>query len=365
MSNVTPLHQSGFKRKQLEITEAMLEQISFVADADVSETDIVVFEATVASTRPITKPGSVFDGARISRSTLQAMADAVKSKEQSVPLHTMHRQGDELPIGRVFTAALEDTPNGETELKAQFYLSKSEVDLIEKVNLGILDETSVGMTSVKMTCSKCGWDYRGEDANFMHFLEQTCENGHTIGESGTHIIMQGLDRWMELSLVSRGASSKAKIHGRAQRLMPQEQQDRIAASGNVPEAVTLFASPTIEKETTMAGTPEADDATNEAAPAEFDAKAAFEGLEAKFDTLIETLTPAEDDADEAEPSAELTEIKDALTGLTEAVTELKGKSKASDLAADLPAGGKAEDAASGSTNEEKASFSFDGFTTRK
>lgn len=370
MSNVTQLSQPSFKRKQLEVTAEMLEQISFVADADVSETDIVVFEATAASTRPITKPGSVFHEAQISRATLQAMAEAVNTKGQSVPLHTLHLQGNELPVGRVFAGRLEDTATGQTDLKAQFYLAKSEVDMIEKINLGILDEVSVGMTSEKMSCSKCGWDYRGEDATFMHFLDQTCENGHTIGESGTHVIMQGLDRWMELSLVSRGASRGAKIHGRAKSLMPKEQQDRIAASGNVPEAVALFATPTTEKETTMATKPEVTPTPTPAAPAEFDAKAAFEGLDAKLSQLIETLTPADDSVPTpapvaAETTAEFTELKDAVTALTASVTELATKKAASNLASDLPTGGLAAAADTGSGKEAALGQNFSGFTTRK
>lgn len=347
MSNVAYLPT----RKQLDVTDAMLEQIQFVADTDVKADDIVVFEATVLSTLPLTKPGSLFDGGRHTNSTLLEMAEAVNTKGQSVPLHTMHNQSFELPVGRVFHANVEDRPDGQSELRARFFLAKSESRMIEKINLGILDETSVGVTHKALLCSKCGFDYRGEEATFDNLWDRTCNNGHTLGEDGTHLVLQGMDRWMELSLVSRGAAEKAKIHGRARSLMPKEQQDRLAASGVSPEAITLFTSvqTTKGKEPSMTKKPDTPATPVEpAVPAvaeEFDAKAAHEELMA---TLAELL-PAKDDTPVEDP--QITELKasiEALTAKVEALTEVPAD-PAAELKAGLKAGGTAEDAAAGST----------------
>lgn len=354
MSNVVPLPEFQSSRKQLDVSDELLAQAQYVADTDLKADDIVVFEATVMSTMPITKPGSLFHGAKASRSLFSAMAESVNTKAQSVPLHTLHQQSFELPIGRVFHANVEDRADGQSELRARFYLAKSEAQMIEKINLGILDETSVGVTSEQMLCSKCGFDYRGEDAGFENFFDQTCNNGHTIGEDGTHLVLQGLDRWMELSLVSRGASHKAKIHGRARSLMPKEQQDRLAASGENPEAVTLFTSATATpgKETPMStkpdDTPPANPNEPAAKPAEFDAKAAHDELKTSIDALVTKLS--EEPAAPAEPAVtpdpEIETLKASVEALT---TKIEDLTKSADLRAGLPAGGVATDSAAGST----------------
>lgn len=371
MSEVAQLSEYRLKRKQLEVTAEMLEQIQYVADTDLSADDVVVFEATAINTLPLNKRGSIFENARTTRSTLTEMAAKLNEKENSVPLHTLHMQGIEIPLGRVFYGYVQDMPDGNAELRAQFYLPKSENEMIEKINLGIVDEVSVGLLSKQMLCSKCGWDYRGDDANFLHILDQTCENGHTIGEDGAHVVLQGCENWMETSLVSRGAASNAKIHGRAKELMPKEQQDRIAASGSSPEAVTLFASPTEpkpkEKETTMANEPKAGKNGNGTpAEAEFDAKAAHEELTGKFDTLvgkidefIEAQAPAKEEEEESE-AVELNlaedenfkELKASVDSISAAIEKIAGV-KPADLAKDVPAGGVAASADSGTQTPSK------------
>lgn len=367
MSNVTPFAQLQPRRKQLDVTDAMLQQIQSISDVDISADDIVIFEAAAFNTAPLNKRGSIFDQARASRMTLEEMAAAVNSGEESVPLHTLHMQGYELPIGKVFQAYLYDTPQGETELRAQFYIPKSERSLIEKLNLGVLDEVSVGMKSKQLLCSKCGFDYFGEDSDFMYILEQTCENGHTIGLDGTHAKLVGMDKWMELSLVSRGAAEKPKILSRAKSLLPQGMQDRIAASGLLPEATVLFASPSkMKEEAPMAD--EKDKAVEAAIPASVD----LSPLEAKLDSLIELLTPKQEetpapvveaDAEEDEEDSELLALKAEVDGLKAQVAELS-RPKAEDLAPDLPVGGVAASAIIDAvTKVEKPSVGA--FKTRK
>src|SRR5680860_1334153 len=157
MSDVAQLSDYRQQRKQLDVTDEMLEQIRFVADSDVTADDIVVFEATAVNTLPLNKTGSIFENARITRATLTHMAESVNSKNESVPLHTLHLQGDELPVGKVFHAYVQDLADGQAELRAHFYLARSESKLIEKMNLGILDEVSIGLKSKELLCSKCGW----------------------------------------------------------------------------------------------------------------------------------------------------------------------------------------------------------------
>tara|TARA_R110002072_G_scaffold23791_4_gene81594 strand:+ start:2252 stop:3376 length:1125 start_codon:yes stop_codon:yes gene_type:complete len=374
MSDVTQLSDYRPQRKQLDVTDAMLEQIQFVADSAVTADDVVVFEATALNTLPLNKAGSIFEDARVTRATLTQMAEGVNSKEHSVPLHTLHLQGEELPVGRVFHAYVQDLPNGQSELRAQFYLSRSESELIEKMNLGILDEVSVGVKSKQLLCSKCGWDYFGEDANFLHLWDRTCANDHTITVDGTHAVLSGLDSWMELSVVSRGAASKAKIHGRAKKVMPQEQQDKVAASGYEPDVVTLFASPTLSTSKQKEEEPMTDKTEAPKAPAaseaEFDAQAAFTELSANIAALTEALTAQADETDAANAAAEEAETVEDLKAQVE---ELKGqvaelskpKADPKDLVADdTPAGGAAASAVNDATKQLKAS-NFGAFKLRK
>ena len=307
------------KQKQIEVTEDMLAQIERVTGTSVSADDIVVYEAVVASTRPISKLGSFYDKSVMSLSLLQDMADAVNTGRENVPLHTLHMQGSELPIGRVFQARVDGD-----SLTAHFYIPRSERDIIEKINLAVLDEVSVGMKSNQALCSKCGFDYFGENAGFEYLWMQTCDQGHTIGVDGAHIkLTGGLDSWMELSLVSRGAADKPKILSRAKDFAI----DRIAADGIPVQALVLYTATAMET-VEMADEQPAGEIQEEAqTPAEtkaeptFDVAKAFDELK---DLIREVVTPAPVEAAE-EPDPALLEAQAQIEALTAQVEELKTK----------------------------------------
>jgi hypothetical protein len=355
MSNVTPF-STAQRRKQVPVTDAILEQIKKVADAEFSAEDIVVYEAVVFNTMPLNKRGSIFEGARATRSLLVEMVEALNSGAESVPLHTLHRQGSEIPVGKVFQATVHDTQMGEAEIHALFYLPRSSADLVEKIDLGILDEVSVGLKSKHLFCSECGFDYFGEEADFFHLWDRTCENGHTVGVDGVHTRLVGMDKWMELSLVSRGAAEKPKILSRAKSLLPKETQERLAASGFVPEATVLFASPTKLKEEA----PMADEDKKALTAADLD------HITSKLDQLVELLTPKEEEEITAEVEAEESELdalKAQITELQSKVEELS-RPKAEDLTPDLPAGGVSASAIT-DAGTEKHDLRAGAFKTRK
>jgi hypothetical protein len=237
-------------QKHVDITEQLLAQIQKLAGADVSAADIVVFEATAAGTRPIKQLGSMYDGAVITRATLEEMAAKLNSGEESVPLHTMHNARQELPVGRVFQGQVIATPDGEYELRVYFYLPKTEAQLIENINLGVLDEVSVGFLSRSAMCSSCGHDYFSPEADLMDLFTRTCPNGHVLGVDGVHLNLAGVDTWSETSLVPRGASSRAKIHGQARQTSTNF--ERLAASGVSAQAIFLSATPQHSEEPPVA-----------------------------------------------------------------------------------------------------------------
>ncbi|WKV22010.1 hypothetical protein Phage2-1_00009 [Achromobacter phage 2-1] len=226
---------------------------------DVDLTKVVVFETVAASTRPISKRGSIFDKGVISASTLIEMANYLNTQKGFVPLHTLHPMGDELPLGRFFYAEVLPSPTGDgsMDLVTQFYISATEEDKIAKMEQGIIDEVSVTLRTKTILCSECGWDYLGKDASIMNLLDQTCGNDHTVGHNGVHVNLNGMEAWTETSLVSKGASSNAKIAGRAKQRLSSEHYEKLAASGINPDATFLTAtikdhprsSDTMDKET--------------------------------------------------------------------------------------------------------------------
>lgn len=313
--------------KAIEATQEMLAQIERVTGTAVAATDIVIFEAAAMNTRPLTKMGSIFHNARASEETLNEMANALNSGSESVPLHTLHAQGYELPIGKVFQGEVIRLPDGEAELRAMFYLPRSEAQMIEKINLGIIDEVSVGVKSKALLCSKCGFDYFESEAGYEHLLSQTCANGHTVGVDGTHVKLSGLDKWMELSLVSRGAASKPKILGRTKQVMAKETYDRIAADGLPPEAVVLFT---------------ASDESNKEVPMDPELKAALEALTSGLADVKAALTPTTPPETNPEPNAELEALRVELAAANARIAEFEAAEAAE---AEAAAAAEAEAAA--------------------
>lgn len=354
------------RKKQIEITEEMLAQINKIAGADVDVDQIVVFEAAAASTREISKMGSMYHGARMSRSLLVEMADGLNSGTESVPLHTLHMQGSEIPKGRVFQGSVVDEVDGSSTLRTLFYLPLAEKELIEKINLAILDEVSVGVKSKQALCSTCGFDYFGPEGDFENYYGNVCNNGHVIGENGTHLKLVGMEKWMELSLVSRGASDNAKILGRVKRLVSQADQDRMAADGQPIEAVTLFTSMSLEN-LDMPKAKTAEEIAAEAAAAalaleegndapEFDIAKGFETLGAQLSSLVTLLTPEVADenptvesltAELATSAARVAELEAEAAAAAELAATEAEEAEVARLAAlaaeeiDTPAGGAA------------------------
>lgn len=235
--------------KKLDPTPKMLEALAKSTSGAVKAADVSIYETIALNTLPISQNG-LFQGATVTESTLHAMAEYVNAGE-NVPLHTMHDQTSNLPVGKTFMAGVFKDANGMAELRAQFYLPNTETELISKLETDTIGEVSVGLQPLHMNCSECGWDYRGPDATWMNLYEKTCANDHTLGENGVHLILNGLERFRELSLVSLGAANRARIQARTKALMGQEDYSKLAASGTPPELITLFANYPLKKENEM------------------------------------------------------------------------------------------------------------------
>lgn len=229
--------------KSIAITPKVIERLKANLGGETPDlNDLVVFEAMVLSSRPLSQRGSLFNKATNSRSTLVEMAE-ILNKGGHVPLHTLHKSGSELPIGRFFHAGVSDMADGHTELSAMFYINKKDhPELVSSIESGVIEAVSVGLVHRSLLCSECGWDYKGEDASFFNFWDQTCANDHVIGENGVHLNCVGAENWFETSLVSRGADKTASIVNRAKARLSEEERGRLAASGVPFEAFALVAT---------------------------------------------------------------------------------------------------------------------------
>lgn len=326
--------------KSLDITPQIESRIKAVAGEDVDVSNLAVFEAVLCNTAPLHKQGSLFHEGRISYSMLHAMAESVVPSG-GVPLQTVHDM-NQLPVGKIFHAEVRSREDGEAELRGQFFVPRSETDLLTKLNTGVVDEVSIGAVAQHIQCSVCDWDFRGDDASLFNFFEQVCGNDHQIGKDGAHVRLVGLDRWLETSLVPRGAAQNAKIASRAKARLSTDDLERIAATGTHPEAVILVAS-TKEGPTKMdldALFARLDERANETAQT----KVELETAQARIAELEASLTALTEERDglkallDGDTSVEEAEAKVAqLTEELEAVkTFLKDEAKKALVAAGTP-----------------------------
>ena len=234
--------------KRIEVTAAIKEAIIASVGSEIDFENIAVFETVAVTSRPINKPGSIFHDAVIPRATLEQAA-AQLNTGTFVPLHTLHMQGYELPVGRLFKGTVGTSQDGFDELHALFYVDPTEKELASKIENGTIEEVSVGLRPEKLICSGCDFDY-GLQSSEENLWTRTCDNGHVLGMGGYHLKLEGVKKFMETSLVSKGASDGAKILNQRKRLLASQFAD-LAASCNNPEHTTLFASPTLGEEIDM------------------------------------------------------------------------------------------------------------------
>lgn len=235
--------------KQLPMTPELSAMIKKAVGDDVETDDLAVFETIALNTVPLPgKSGTIFENAVVEPITLMQMVDHVNAGNH-LPLISDHDLSG-APHGRFFHAGLDWNDNSGMEMRALFYLDSTEKELITKLNSGSLDEVSVSFLSSAFECSECGWDYFqfGSDLNIN---SRTCQNGHTIGQNGTHARMIGLNQFVELSLVGRGAANNPKIVGKSAAKLAPETTYRLAAHGFTPTALVLQASIGTKEEINM------------------------------------------------------------------------------------------------------------------
>ncbi len=235
--------------KRLDITPKIKAALLKATDGAVDGTTVAVFETISLNTKPLSKKG-LFDKGVVTETTLKQMVDAVNSGA-AVPLHVMHDQAGNLPVGKTFLGEMFSDQNGLPELRSLFYVPLDKPSIVSDLENDVINEVSVGLGTKHINCSECGWDFLSEESTFYNLYNGMCKNEHEVGVDGVHVILNGLDRWYEQSLVSIGAANGAKIQSRTKALMGQDTYDKLAASGHPPELTTLFANSSLKKATTM------------------------------------------------------------------------------------------------------------------
>jgi hypothetical protein len=236
--------------KQLPMTPLLSDLIHKAVGPDVETGKLAVFEAIALNNKPLPgKNGTIFEKAVVEPLTLAQMVDHINSGK-TLPLIADHELFG-APMGRVFHAGLDTGEDGEVEMRVLFYLDESETNLIVKLNAGTLDEVSVSFLSSAFLCSECGWDYFSFGTS-ENLGTRTCANGHTIGTDGVHAQMVGLNQFIELSVVARGAADNPKIIGKSASKLAPETTYRLAAKGFEPNALVVRASMQTKEENNMA-----------------------------------------------------------------------------------------------------------------
>lgn len=226
--------------KQLPMTPELEALIKGAVGADVETANLSVFETIALNTKPLPgKRGTFFENATVMPITLAQMVDDINGGNH-LPLMVDHSLSGS-PKGRFFHAGLHYDEKDGLQMRALFYLDPTEETMIAKLNAGVLDEVSVQFLSTQFNCSDCGWDYFEFGSN-KNLDTKTCANGHTIGKNGVHGEMVGLNQFIELSVVARGAADNPKIVGKSEAKLAPESTYRLAARGFEPDALVLTAS---------------------------------------------------------------------------------------------------------------------------
>lgn len=313
--------------KDIILSPELIEKFHQKFGADVDYNNFYIIKVRAISTEPVHQ-NTIFDGAVLSGPSIHEMKDLINYTDENIGVLTMH-DSSELNVGRVFYAEVADE-GGPTALYAYLAILKTDdtKDLIAKIDNNVLDEVSVSFTPKHAVCSKCDFDYMGEEADIMNWLTQTCPEGHTIGVDGCHLNLSGIEHFSEISIVNRGAATHAKIlQEKSTPHYSEEELQELAASANVAELYVATFTNKLEKKMTVEKTNEIllDEkiAELQAENAELkksldlaekvkDLEGKLEASYAKVAELTETLAKAEEEKEAAvaEKSAEIETLKD-------------------------------------------------------
>jgi hypothetical protein len=277
--------------KRVTLSASLLAKLQSAAGADVDVSQFPVYEAIALNTQAVRKEHPLYKGGRHTTNYLQQMAQAVNA--ESLPLQLMHDDA-QLPAGRIFYGEVV----GSNELRVLFWVDPQQTALIDSLDNGTIDQVSVSTLAETAACSACGWNFLGSESSLDNIWSGTCANGHVVGDGGTHVVMNNLGTWFEMSLVGRGGATGARIVSPSSSKLTTDY--RLAASGKAVPWVTLSLSNT-ELEPKM----------------DPELKALLESLQ----TSLAALKPTAEEPSVADLLAQLNALKSELADLKKPPTE--------------------------------------------
>lgn len=318
--------------KRIAITDDIKAKVIANMGSEPTWDQIAVFEMTAVTSLPLSKKWSIFDQAKITAQTFEEAATYLNSGGY-VPFHTLHNQGYEIPVGRVFYGEAQVSQKGYDELRVLAYIDlTAHEDLANKIDNGVVEEVSVGMSFKQLLCSACDDDLMSDESKLW---SQTCGNGHVIGMGNHHLKPNGLGQFRELSAVSKGASNGAKILGIQKRTLAADfgkPELALVASIKSPEFMLFTQHANLDSEPVLGEDPvviaelQAKLTVAEAKSAEVQAKltaAEAKAAELEATTAISTTKLAEAETALATTQAQVDSLEAAKTELEAAKVELE------------------------------------------
>lgn len=188
---------------------------SKMGDLDLSK--VSVYEVLTNTTRPIEKSGGIYKGAAMKKSYLAKMASFAKSG-QYIPTILLHNEHGALPEGLVLDAEVYPDGQGNHNLHTLIVLNRDETlnSLDDRVSKGIVNRVSSSSKPQDLYCSECDFHYTKDEKNREYLNLRSwdnpkCPDGHEVGVNGVHLKLDNPAYWSELSLVTQGAVTDARI----------------------------------------------------------------------------------------------------------------------------------------------------------
>ena len=293
--------------KTISMDDLVLSRFKEKFGEEASPEQFAIYKVKAISTEPLRTPGRIFDGGHLVMSVITEMCDIVNNTRENIGVHVQHNSMD-LNIGRVFSAEVQ----GEMAYMYLAILNNDEnKSIIEKLDTNVLDEVSVSVKCKKLLCSKCGFDYYGDEATFENWMEHTCNEGHTVGVDGCYVIGEGgVDYFEEVSIVNQGAARQAKVIGKLkQRDVYETPFGQLAAAKGNSRIFAIQLTQHLENETME----EKEEIKQEEAPVE-EVKEEETPAPAEEVKEEETPAPAEEVKEEETPTpAPAEEVKEEET----------------------------------------------------
>lgn len=198
--------------KRVELTEELKNKIRSRLGNDVDFLSLAFYQARIVSTEPISQ-NSLYNKSRLSRSTIYELEEFFNQDPYlNVNLQVMHDQSV-LPVGRVVVVRAVDDFDGSSALYGIFCVSTEHQEYINKLDNGIIDEVSISMLAKKLICSECGFDLReaSQEEQFAAFFFHTCPKCEKEFGREAYLNLVGVEEFIEVSLVTKGAARHAKI----------------------------------------------------------------------------------------------------------------------------------------------------------